>query len=282
MLTVIIPSHNEENHIPGCLDAVIAQRDLPPNHGVQVIVAANGCSDRTVTLARQKEPALKAVGFDLVVLDIVRGNKMNALNEAEVVASYDNRIFLDADVIIGRRMLAEMAEILSKDAPVYASGTVRIQRAQSLITRAYAKVWTQMPFVRDGVPGIGLYAVNAKGRSRWGAFPAIIADDRFVRLQFAPQERRKTRETHDWPLPEGFGNLVNVRHRWREGNLELAEKYPALLANDSEINASGSNIPLLLRTPFSSAVFVLVYVVSTIRAKRSLGDGRDVWRRGRN
>lgn len=282
MLTVIIPSHNEENHISGCLDAVIAQRDLPPNHGVQVIVAANGCSDRTVTLARQKEPALKAAGFDLVVLDIVRGNKMNALNEAEVVASYDNRIFLDADVIIGRTMFAEMAEILSRDAPVYASGTVRIQRPQSLITRAYAKVWTQMPFVRDGVPGIGLYAVNAKGRARWDAFPAIIADDRFVRLQFAPQERCKTRAMHDWPLPEGFANLVNVRHRWREGNLELAEKYPALLANDSEVNASGGNIPLLFRTPFSSAVFVLVYVVSSLRARRSLGDGKEVWRRGRN
>ncbi|WP_400083936.1 glycosyltransferase [Yoonia sp. R78084] len=282
MLTVIIPSHNEENHIPGCLDAVITQKDLRPNHAVQVIVAANGCSDRTVPLAKEKEPALKAAGFDLVVLDILQGNKMNALNEAEAVATYDNRVFLDADVIIGPTLLAEMAKILAEDAAVYASGTVRIQRTQSLITRAYAKVWTHMPFVRDGVPGIGLYAVNAKGRARWGRFPAIIADDRFVRLQFAPQERRKTRAMHDWPLPEGFANLVNVRHRWREGNLELAEKYPALLANDSEINTSGSNIPQLFRTPFSSVVFVLVYVVSNIRAKRSLKDGGYIWRRGRN
>jgi glycosyltransferase involved in cell wall biosynthesis len=282
LLTVIIPSHNEENRIQACLDAVVAQKDLPPRHGIQVIVAANGCSDRTVALAKEKGPELQAAGFDLVVLDIVQGNKMNALNEAEAVATYDNRVFLDADVIIGPGLLVEMAEILAEDAPVYASGTVRIQRAQSLITRAYAKVWTNMPFVRDGVPGIGLYAMNAKGRARWGAFPAIIADDRFVRLQFAPHERRKTRATHDWPLPEGFANLVNVRHRWREGNLELAEKYPALLANDSEINSSGSNIPRLLRTPFASAVFVLVYLVTDIRAKRSVKRGGYVWRRGRD
>lgn len=282
MLTVIIPSHNEENRIQSCLDAIVGQTGLPAGHGIQVIVAANGCDDQTVALAQAKRAAMEAAGFDLLVLDIAQGNKMNALNEAEAVAVYQSRVFLDADVHIGPGMLAEMAVLLAEDAPVYASGSVRISRPTSIISRAYAKVWTNMPFVRDGVPGIGLYAVNAKGRARWAAFPPIIADDRFVRLQFAPHERRKTQATHDWPLPEGFANLVNVRHRWREGNIELAEKYPALLANDSEVNASGRNLPLLARTPFSAVIFVLVYAVSNLRARRSAKREDQIWRRGRD
>jgi glycosyltransferase involved in cell wall biosynthesis len=282
LLTVVIPSHNEENRILPCLDAIAAQVDLPENHGMQVIVAANGCNDRTVALARTKDAALKAAGFDLLVLDIPQGNKMIALNTAEEMAAYENRVFLDADVLVGPRMLREMSDLLAQDRPVYASGTVRIPRPQSIISRAYAKVWTNLPFVRDGVPGIGLYAVNAKGRARWDAFPSIIADDRFVRLQFAPQERQKTKATHDWPFPEGFENLLNVRHRWDEGNLEFVEKFPQLLVNDSEINKTSGNMLGLFRTPFSSAIFVLVYAVSNFRAKRGNKNGADGWRRGRD
>jgi glycosyltransferase involved in cell wall biosynthesis len=282
LLTVVIPSHNEENRILPCLDAIVAQVDLPANQAMQVVVAANGCDDKTVALAQSKEPALKAAGFDLVVLDIPQGNKMNALRAAEAVATYENRVFLDADVVIGPRMLREMADILAQDRPVYASGTVRIPRPQSIISRAYAKVWTNLPFVRDGVPGIGLYAVNAEGRARWRAFPSIIADDRFVRLQFAPHERQKTKATHDWPFPEGFGNLLNVRHRWDEGNLEFVEKFPQLLVNDSEINKTFSNVLGLFRTPFSSAIFVLVHAVSNFRAKRSKKNETNRWRRGRD
>lgn len=282
MLTVIIPSYNEENRIQACLDAIIAQVDLPDGHGIQVIVAANGCTDQTVARAQSNASALKGKGFDLVVLDIPQGNKMNALNAAEEVAALANRAFLDADVLIGPRMLCELAAILAQDAPVYASGTVHVTPPQSIITRAYANVWTNMPFVREGVPGIGLYAMNAKGRARWGEFPAIIADDRFVRLQFTPDERQKTDAEHEWPLPEGFRNLVHVCHRWREGNLEVAAKYPELLVNDSEINTTSGNMLGLLRTPFSAVIFVLVYLISKNRAKRSMDGESYVWRRGRD
>ena len=282
MLTVIVPSHNEENHIQTCLNAIVTQADLSADHGIQVIVAANGCQDQTVTLARSLEPALRAAGFDVLVLDIALGNKINALNEAEASATYQARVFLDADVVIGRRILRELVDVLAAEGPVYASGTVQVPRPKSAVSRAFAKVWTNLPFARDGVPGIGLYAVNAAGRARWGAFPSIIADDRFVRLQFAPHERQKTESTYEWPLPEGFNNLVKVRHRWKQGNLELIENHPELLANDSEINRTGRNMFSLLRTPFSTAIYVLIYLVSNQRAKRSLASEDSIWQRGRD
>lgn len=282
MLTVIIPSHNEESSIAECLDAIMAQSGIPDGHAIQIIVAANGCHDRTVALAKEKAAALQERGFDLIVLDIAQGNKMNALNQAERVAHYETRAYLDADVILSKQVLVELIDILSADEPRYASGTVCIPRPTSMISRAFAKVWTKLPFFREGVPGIGLYALSAKGRARWGEFPAIYADDRFVRLQFAPHERFKTEATYEWPLPEGFGNLVHVRHRWREGNLELAKQYPELLENDGQRNKTLSNVWGLFTTPFSSAIYVLIFMVSNFRAKRSANSEVFVWRRGRD
>lgn len=281
MLSVIIPSNNEESCIQTCLNAILRQTDLPINHGIQVIVAANGCHDQTVALAKGLAPEFVAAGFEFLVLDIAIGNKINALNLAEVEAIHPNRVFIDADVVIGPRILHELSEILDQTAPIYASGTVRIPPPKSIVSRAYAKVWVNMPFVRSGVPGIGLYAVNAAGRARWGDFPNIYADDRYVRLKFAPHERHKTAARYDWPLPDGFKNLVHVRHRWREGNIELAEQFPALIANESEINTSVVNALRLLRTPFSSVIFLLVYLASNNRARRSKKQDAFVWRRGR-
>ncbi len=281
MLTIIIPSNNEQSCIQHCLNALVQQVDLPADHGMQVIVAANGCNDLTVPLSQEMAPKLRDAGYDVLILDIPVGNKINALNEAETQATHDCRVFVDADVVLGSGLLSEMAQLLAQDGPVYAGGTVRIARPESLVSRAYAKVWTQLSFVREGVPGIGLYAVNAAGRSRWGAFPDIIADDRFVRLQFAPHERQKTHATYDWPLPEGYENLVHVRHRWSKGNAELVDRFPELLENDSEINKSFASVLRLLRTPFSSVVFVLVYLVSNRRAKRANDGNAFVWQRGR-
>ncbi len=281
MLTIIVPCNNEESCIANCLNALLEQCDLPADHAMQVIVAANGCVDRTVPIAHGLAPKLNAAGYDPLVLDLPVGNKINALNEAEAQATHAGRVFVDADVVLGPRILRELADILAQDAAVYASGTVQVPRPKNLVSRAYAKVWTRLSFLREGVPGIGLYAVNAAARARWGRFPDIIADDRFVRLKFAPHERQKTEATYIWPLPEGYENLVHVRHRWTEGNIELAQRFPDLIDNDSEINKSFSGVLRLLRTPFSSIVFVLVYLASNRRARKAKDGSAFVWQRGR-
>ena len=281
MLTTIIPAHNEENWLPACLTALVAQTDLPDGHGQQVVVAANGCTDGTVDVAERFRKPLEAKGFRLDVLDLARGNKIEALNAADAVAVNGARAYLDADVVVGPAMLAELARVLDTDAPLYASGTIRIPRSSSPATRAYGRVWTSLPFVADGVPGIGLFAVSAAGRARWAEFPSIIADDRFARLNFAEEERTKVAETYDWPLPDGFWNLVRVRHRWSEGNDEVQAAFPHLEANDRTRNRTGLNALSLLRTPVSSAVFVAVYGLGRLRARASRGRGNAHWNRGR-
>ncbi len=51
IFSVIIPAHNEEKYIGGCLRAIRRAASHVPEGGVQVIVAANRCTDRTVEIA---------------------------------------------------------------------------------------------------------------------------------------------------------------------------------------------------------------------------------------
>lgn len=278
MLSLIIPSHNEAGFIGPCLDA-IARQDLPAGHNTQVIVAANACADGTVAEADSRRRALESAGFDLVVLDLPEPGKTKALNSAEAKATQGARAYLDADIVMDPGLLAELRQVLDQTAAIYAGGAVRIPRPKSWISRAYAKVWTDLPFFRDGVPGIGLFATNAAGRARWEEWPHIIADDRFARLQFSADERVRLRSGYDWPLAEGALNLIETRRRWCEGNDEVDEIFPELTANDSERNRTAGGVVNLLKTPLASLIYVTITMIS--RRLSVWYPRRSGWRRGR-
>jgi len=96
MLTIIIPAYNEASVISECLDSLLAQTY---QGSLEIIVAANGCSDETAALARTYEDGFESKGYALLVLEITRGNKNNAINHSDSIASFGNRLYLDADVV---------------------------------------------------------------------------------------------------------------------------------------------------------------------------------------
>jgi len=276
-LGVIIPANDEEDHIGRCLGAVLAQRGLPPG-ALEVVVAANGCTDATVPRARALAPEFAARGWRLEVLDIPRGGKPNALNLGDAAATAGARAYLDADVTLDPDLLAQTAAALARPEPLYVAGRLRVARARSWVTRRYADLWTRLPFMRPGAaPGAGFFAVNPAGRARWGAFPAIISDDSFVRWQFAPSERLELPAGYDWPMVEGFSNLVRVRRRQDAGMRELQRLHPGLEANEGKAAMTrADHLRLLAAAPVSYAVYVAVSL-----AVRLGGRGGAEWTRGR-
>lgn len=271
-ISVIIPSNNEEGYIGACLEGLLAQQTVQP---VQVIVSANACTDGTVQIARGYEEQFTKKGWQLDVLDAPEGGKPQALNRADAVATGDIRAYLDADVVMSPSLLSELAEALKGDEPAYASGTMIVTRAKSWITRAYGRIWTRLPFMTEGVPGAGLFAVNAKGRARWDAFPPIISDDTFVRLQFTPEERIRVPASYTWPLVEGFSALVRVRRRQDAGVAELEQLYPGILDREGK---SPVTLGLIAKLAVSDPVGLLTYVCVSIAVRRKRETS---WSRGR-
>ena len=256
MISILIPANNEAGYIGACLDALLVQETA---RTVELIVAANACTDQTVAIAQGYAERFAQKHWRFEVLDIPQAGKPGALNRADAAASGGMRVYLDADVVMSPSLLEELAQVLDRDEPAYASGKMVVAPAQSWVTRAYGRIWTQLPFMTDGVPGAGLFAVNAAGRTRWGDFPDIISDDTFVRLQFAPEERIGVAASYDWPLVEGFAALVRVRRRQNAGVAEVARLWPEIMEREGKVPFTW---PLLIRLaggdPAGFAVYAAV------------------------
>lgn len=282
LLAVVIPANNEEAYIGACLDALLASDADVGRMGI--LVAANGCRDRTVDVARTRAPAALARGWAFTVLKIPEAGKPNALNRADAALASGVlgpppafQAYLDADVIVNTALLGQLRRALDRPQPAYASGALTVAPARSWATRAYSRVWTQLPFMVRGVPGAGLFAVNAAGRARWGQFPEIISDDTYVRLLFTPEERIGVPAPYLWPMAEGFDQLVRVRRRQNAGVDEIARRWPALMANEGKPPLDlGGLAGLIARRPADFAVYAAVAL-----AVRLTRRSRQDWTRGR-
>lgn len=271
-ISILIPANNEEHYIGPCLEGLLAQ---VTTHSAEVIVSANACTDATVNIANGYKDRFAGKGWRLEVIDSPIGGKPAALNRADAAAIGQTRIYLDADVVMSPMLMDGLATALSASEPVYASGKLVVSPAKSWVTRAYGRIWCRLPFMAEGVPGAGLFAVNAEGRKRWVEFPQIISDDTFVRLQFDPDERVLVPASYTWPLVEGFSALVRVRRRQNAGVDELEELYPGILNREGKTPLTpGYLAKLMLTDPIGMAVYLTVSLA--VRAKRGTG-----WSRGR-
>ncbi|MEO0678783.1 MAG: glycosyltransferase family 2 protein [Pseudomonadota bacterium] len=276
-LSVIIPAHDEAAWIGPCLDALFAQTGAPSPR--EIVVVANGCADDTAALARARTEEAAAAGWRLSVLELSEGGKPGALNAGDAAAAAPIRAYLDADVTCSPPLMGQLHAALDTPEPRYASGRLQVAPAKTWTTHRYADLWTRLPFMTEGVPGAGLFAVNAAGRARWDAWPQIISDDTFARVQFAPEERIGVEADYLWPMVEGWRNLVRVRARQNAGVREIAERWPELMANEGKAGMGLSGAAsLLTRTPASFAVYAAISAAVAV-AERLRG-GR-AWTRGR-
>lgn len=272
---IIVAANNEEGYIGPCLDALLAQDAAAGT--MEVIVAANACTDATLAEAGARGDAFAARGSRLVLLKIAEPGKLNALNRAEALAPPGApRAFLDADVLCDPALIGQIRAALAPARPLYATGTLQIRPARSAFTRAYARLWRRLPFVEGGAVGAGFFALNAQGRARWGAFPAIISDDTFVRLNFTAEERIEVPARYHWPMVEGFARLVKVRRRQDAGVDELKRLYPGLIENEAKARLTrGRLLRLALTRPVDLAAYMAVHLA--VRRAPPAAD----WSRGR-
>ena len=274
-ISVIIPAHNEADHIDDCLRSVWASD--PVAGGAEVVVVANGCSDDTYARAHAHTDAAARAGWGLQVLNLPKGNKAAALTAGDAVATGQTRVYVDADVTISPALIVQLQRSLDDPAPCYASGQAIIAPPRTPVTRHYIRFCKRLPFVSEGVPGFGVYAVNAAGRKRWQDFPDIISDDTFVRLSFAPRERRVVPATFVWPAIEGFVPLVRVRRRQNAGVTEIEQKFPQHMTRDNKRRLSlGELVWFGLGDPVGFAVYSAVML--SAKFTRRLNKG---WARGR-
>jgi exopolysaccharide biosynthesis WecB/TagA/CpsF family protein len=270
--SIIVPAHDEAAVLSERLGPLAAALD---GTGAELIVVANGCTDQTAVAARQL-PGVR-------VIELAEASKPAALNAGDRAASSFPRIYLDADVQIEAETLAELARQLDREAPVVATPRVHFDLSDaSWPVRAFYAVFRQLPYVRRGLVGLGVYGLSGQARRRFGKFPDVVADDLFIQRLFAEDERLTAPGTFQVIAPRTLRGLLAVRTRVARGNAELSRRGKTLGLEDS---SSGSDTArALLRTARRSPrwlVAVIVYVLVTLvaRGRASTAAGRTAWER---
>lgn len=258
MPSIIIPAHNEESVIGRLLAGITADSDRPRDgdrEDLEIWVVCNGCTDATAQRAR-------SFGEGVRVIETEVASKSEALRLGDRAAQRFPRFYVDADVLISRKTIDRVSEVLAEGRCLAAAPRLRVDLTGAPWTvRAYYKIWLSLPYHLDGMIGSGVYAMSREGRARFDEFPDIISDDGFARLQFAPDERR-TVEDVDFTImpPTSLKGVVNVKRRSQKGLLQLHRRFPELLKNDPR----GYSSPLaqILRDPRNwPASLVYLYVI---------------------
>lgn len=219
MLSVIIPAHNEESVIERCLRAVC---DTARRDELEVIVAANGCTDRTVSFVRGVE--------GVRVLELPEASKHAALVAGDAAAAHHPRAFLDADVEVTGDALLAVAEAMVATGAL--GGAPRLELDLTgcpWFVRSYYRVWCAIGWSVDAPIGSGIYVLSEEGRRRVGEFPDVTNDDQYVHDVLLSDERMcLSSEVFVVRPPRTLKGLVLRRTRTTGGQQELDELFGPL------------------------------------------------------
>ena len=265
-ISVVIPAHDEEAVVGRCLDALVT-RARPDE--LDVVVVCNGCSDRTAAVARRFRRSVR-------VIETRVASKTHALNLGDSAARGFPRFYVDADVVLPIESVRPMAARLAGDVLAAAPSMAPDLSGASWAVRAFYAVWTRLPCTREGMIGVGVYALSKEGRRRFGGFPDVIADDGFVRMHFAPGERVRVDEAPVRVVPPAtLGELIRVKARSRMGGYELARRCPDLVARSGVRRSLADAFRVVLARPWlwpHACIYLWVNVCARVLAWRRLAN----------
>ena len=262
MVSIVIAAHNEETVMGPCLDALRRATDTD----AEIIVSANGCTDRTAEIARDR---------GAIVVERTEPGKPGALNAGDERATGYPRVYLDADIRVPAHGVATLERLLEEGA-LAAVPRRRVETSgRPLPVRAYFAINGRLPAFRDGLFGRGMIAVSETGRRRFDRFPSLTADDLFLDSQFSTAEKA---EADDVVViveaPRTTKALVNRLVRVRRGNAEMRS---AAAAGEVTAAVRESDRWAWLRDvvvphpylAFAAVPYLVITVTAAVRARRT-------------
>lgn len=276
MVSVIVPAHNEATVISGSLASYIT---ASAGEAVELLVVCNGCTDNTAAVAAAV-PGVR-------VMESSVASKVDAINRGLSAARGDMVVCVDADVRLSGAGIAGLVRELSKPGVLAAAPKAVMDYGGHTpwLVRAYYKLWLELPYVREGMVGCGVYALNAGGRARVGEMPDVISDDGYVRFMFNSRERALAEDVIAIVrAPRSVTGLIRIKTRSRLGRLQL-RKLPRHAAASRRrwggaIGVFGAFLLVRPRLWAYVIPYLLVNVVTRWRAYRQMSKLEDyVWER---
>ena len=184
---------------------------------LDITVVANGCSDGTADLARER---------GVRVIEVDQADKAVALNFGDAAAYGFPRIYLDADMELPPGAITAFAGAFAKvEAPLAAVPCRRLDvTGRPLLVRAYFAVNGRLPAFQDSLIGRGMIALSERGRARFNTFPIMVADDLFLDSLFSRSEKLSVGSVEVVvATPWQTSDLIRRLARVRRGNAAMRE-----------------------------------------------------------
>jgi biofilm PGA synthesis N-glycosyltransferase PgaC len=230
-VSIIIAARNEEANIPAKLKT-IQLLDYPQNQ-LQIVVASDGSTDRTVSILREHPSVVP------VILDQAKG-KAGALNEAVKFATGEILVFLDARQTVERQAVSELVSCFADPDVGAVSGELLLEAATEVASAdALGIYWRIEKAVRKlesatgsvvGVTG-AIYAIRRELYTEIP--PGTILDDVFVPMNVVRVGKRvvfqPTAIARDRIFNEK-GKEFSRKVRTLTGNYQLLRLVPWLLS----------------------------------------------------
>jgi glycosyltransferase involved in cell wall biosynthesis len=263
--SVVIAAHNEARVVGRCLDSIL---DTAQPGEFEVIVVANGCTDATAEVARERP--------GVTVIELTEASKTAALRIGDEAAKGFPRVYLDADTALGTAALRALCAALDEPGVFAVTARRRLDTTASpLAVRAYYAIQRRLPAFRNALFGRGVVALSAAGRGRFAQFPAIIADDLFLDSLFTDQEKREVDGVVSTvAVPRRTADLVRRLARVRNGNRALR----ALSQRTRPPVRSSWLRDVVLPRPWllpASVCYVGIILAAEWRARRGIGWAQD-------
>ncbi|HIO96692.1 MAG TPA: glycosyltransferase [Leucothrix sp.] len=260
MATIIVPAHNEASVIESCLNSIVNQTGVD-----HIIVPCNGCTDNTVEIVKNKFPTA-------VCLDIKKPSKTNALNVAEEKArelgvTYPI-FYIDADTQLSENCIPQITQAMAKDGVLLSAPTPIINTDKSSwLVKTYYKVWTRLPYIKEGVIATCSFIVSESGRQRFDKFADVIGDDGFIRCHFKNKEISNIAGAEIYiTAPRDIFSLIKIKTRARLGNMELLAKKKCPVIEKKNYG-SVMKQRLLSKEFLPTSIYILIASVIRLRAK---------------
>jgi glycosyltransferase involved in cell wall biosynthesis len=258
--SVVIPAHNESTAIRRCLDALFA--GMAPGE-LDVVVVCNGCVDDTSALAWSS-------GHPVRVIELEAASKPAALRAGDEVARALPRIYLDADVMLHGSAARALLERLRAGAVAARPPLHYASSASSAPVRSYYRARSQVPSLLGSLWGAGVYGLSEAGRSRFDAFPDVVADDLWVDRQFAPHEIEIVEcAPVEVAVPRRARDLLRVLRRTYRGKAETADVDPHDRARETTLSTMRQLRRLAAANP-RAALDAATYAAFVVGARLAL------------
>ena len=264
MPTVIVPAHNEESVIEDCLNSIVKQEGID-----NIIVACNGCTDNTVNIVETCFP-------NVTCLDIKKPSKTNALNIAEEKAnklgvSYPI-FYIDADTQLSNNTIQHITDVMETGEVLLAAPTPIINtQKSSWLVKTYYKVWTNLPYIKEGVIATCSFIVSKEGRKRFDKFADVIGDDGFIRCHFKNKEIANIKGAEIYiRAPKDIFSLIKIKTRARLGNMELIARNKCPVQEEKHYGNVMRN-KLFSKEFFPTTIYIIIASIIRLRAKYQFG-----------